>query len=245
MAGPATRSSDSKVLLHAPPQVLATQAVIAFALLVPTFLIFAIASSLPVFGLLCRFGWPAPREPCRLRERDELHDICKLLNEAAAAMRAAQTAPTESSESGRAASGSQRGVTRDQGSHLASTKARPHPLLPSIAPKYAGIGRPRCRGKRLPSPEVRAKSTRGWTQLEPRLYGRKTRLQVKTRTCFWYTATGQRLVRVVLTRDPKGNEPGRAFISTDHELTPEAILGHYARRWLIEVSFRDAKQHLG
>jgi hypothetical protein len=49
----------------------------------------------------------------------------------------------------------------------------------------------------------------------------------------------------VLTRDPKGNYADRAFFSTEHELAPKEILTHYAGRWLIEVSFRDAKQYLG
>lgn len=112
-------------------------------------------------------------------------------------------------------------------------------------PKYAGMGRPRCRGKRLPSSKDRARSSRGWTKTELKLYGRNTKLLVKTWTCLWYTATGQRLVRVVLTRDPKGGYADRAFFSTEHELAPEAILMLYAHRWLIEASFRDAKQHLG
>ena len=118
-------------------------------------------------------------------------------------------------------------------------------MLFGPVPRYAGIGRPRCRGKRLPNPKARARSVRGWAKLQPELYGRKTKLLVKTWTCLWYTATGQRLIRVVLTRDPKGNYADRAFFSTEHELAPEVILDLYSRRWLIEVSFRDAKQHLG
>ena len=118
-------------------------------------------------------------------------------------------------------------------------------MLFGPVPEYAGTGRPRRRGKRLPSPKARARSSRAWTRLELELYGRRTKLLVKSWTCLWYTATGQRLIRVVLTRDPKGNYADRAFFSTEHELTPEAILALYAHRWLTEVSFRDAKQHLG
>jgi len=124
----------------------------------------------------------------------------------------------------------------------------PMPMNASLfapVPEYAGKGRPRCRGKCLASPKARARSGRGWTQLELKLYGRKAKLQIKTWTCLWYTATGQRLVRIVLTRDPKGKYADRAFFSTEHELAPEEILKLYAHRWLIEVSFRDVKQHLG
>ena len=48
-----------------------------------------------------------------------------------------------------------------------------------------------------------------------------------------------------LTGDPKGNYADRVFFSTELELAPEEILKLYAHRWLIEVSFRDAKQYLG
>jgi hypothetical protein len=68
---------------------------------------------------------------------------------------------------------------------------------------------------------------------------------VQTWTCLWYTATGQRLIRVVLTRDPKRNYEDRAFFSTDPRDPPTEILQRFAGRWLIEVSFRDTKQMFG
>ena len=118
-------------------------------------------------------------------------------------------------------------------------------MLFGPVPEYRGIGRPRTRGERLPSPKARTRSTRGWTKVKLKLYGHNTALLVKTWICLWYTATGQRLVRVVLTKDPKGNYADRTFFSTEHKLEPHEILTLYARRWLIEASFRDAKQHLG
>jgi hypothetical protein len=118
-------------------------------------------------------------------------------------------------------------------------------LLYKPTPQYRGIGRPRVHGTRLPSPKARAQSTRGWTKLELKLYGHNTKLLVKTWTCLWYTATGQRLIRVVLTRDPKGSHADRAFFSTEHSATPAELLQRFARRWLIEESFRDTKQFFG
>lgn len=93
-----TLPSDGQVLVDALPQLLTTQALIALALLVPGFLILGVASSLRVFGPLYRFrafleavvAGNHP-EPCRLRENDELQDICDLLNEATAATRATQS----------------------------------------------------------------------------------------------------------------------------------------------------------
>jgi len=52
-------------------------------------------------------------------------------------------------------------------------------------------------------------------------------------------------LRIVVVRDPKGRRKDDCFFSTDTALTPEAIIEHYARRWSLEVAFRDAKQMLG
>ena len=119
-------------------------------------------------------------------------------------------------------------------------------MLFGPVPKYRGIGRPRVRGQRLRSPKARGqRSRRSWERLELTIYGRTVKLRVMSWTCLWYTATGQRLVRVVVTRDPKGNFEDRAFFSTDVVATPAQLLERYSHRWLIEVSFRDAKQHFG
>ena len=120
-------------------------------------------------------------------------------------------------------------------------------LLYGPVPQYGGLGRPRVRGKREANPKQR--SRRGvskWKRLRVALYAaRPTELMVQSWTCLWYTATGQRLVRVVLTRDPKGNCEDRVFFSTEHSARPATILQRFAARWLIEVSFRDTKQLFG
>ena len=61
----------------------------------------------------------------------------------------------------------------------------------------------------------------------------------------WYTVARTRLVRVVLTRDPKGRLQDRAYFSTDIERSPEDILRVFSFRWEIEVAFRNTKQTLG
>jgi len=114
------------------------------------------------------------------------------------------------------------------------------------AGRYSGTGRPRKKGRRLMSPKQMASSkTVPWQKLTIRAYGREMKLQVKTWTCLWYTVAGTRLVRVVLTRDPKGRVEDRAYFSTAAEMTASEVLERFAHRWLIEVSFRDVKQHLG
>lgn len=119
-------------------------------------------------------------------------------------------------------------------------------MLSEPSSGYQGLGRPRLQGKRLPSPKIRAADPKAhWCRIKLTLYGRTTELLVQTWTCLWYTATGQRQVRVVLTRDPKGNYQDRAFFSTELGASAQQVLERFAGRWLIEVSFRDAKQLFG
>lgn len=126
----------------------------------------------------------------------------------------------------------------------------PMPMDASLhgpVPEYSGRGRPRVRGEREPSPEQRAQRRRArWKKIRVALNGSQlTELLMQSWTCRWYTATGNRLVRVVLTRDPKGNYKDRAFFCTDPSAAPEEILRRFAGRWLIEVAFRDTKQLFG
>ena len=112
--------------------------------------------------------------------------------------------------------------------------------------RQRGRGRPRKKGKRLPSPKAIADlDSVPWTEATLFLYGRDVTILVKTITCLWYTVTGTRLVRVVVTRDPSGRLDDRAFFCTDTDRTVEEVLVTMSRRWPIEVSFRNGKQILG
>jgi len=50
-------------------------------------------------------------------------------------------------------------------------------------------------------------------------------------------------VRIVFYREEKG-PCWCAFLSTDLDLSPEAVLETYAKRWAIEPCFKECKQHL-
>ena len=79
-------------------------------------------------------------------------------------------------------------------------------------------GRPRKKGKRLPSPAKLAKSkakSKNWQRTKVTIYGQEVELLVKTRVCLWYTVAGTRPVRVVVTRAIKGGLADRADFSTD------------------------------
>ncbi len=139
-------------------------------------------------------------------------------------------------------------VVRDLPNSIHFTGSMPmNAALFAPAPKYRGKGRPRKKGKRLPSPEKLAKSkakSKKWKRVKLTIYGKEVELLLKTMVCLWYTAAGTRLVRVVVTRSLKGGLTDRAFFSTDVSLTAEEVLVQYARRWTLEVAFRNAKQLL-
>lgn len=58
-------------------------------------------------------------------------------------------------------------------------------------------------------------------------------------------AAPERPLRVVATEALAGGRGQEAFYSTCHEATVEEVIGWYAMRWSVEVTFHDGKQHLG
>jgi hypothetical protein len=118
---------------------------------------------------------------------------------------------------------------------------------PSRRPGH--LGRPRLKGARLPS-------------LKERLEDRKTRWH-KVTVENWYGNIGRRVeycsgiaiwyhaglplvpIRWVLIRDPKGRFDPMALLSTDTQAQPLDIITAYICRWQLEVTFEEARAHLG
>jgi hypothetical protein len=106
-------------------------------------------------------------------------------------------------------------------------------------------GRPRRRGRRLPTLKAMAATRRRWDPLPLVLYGRRVSPLIFQCTALWYHALRDRPVRIVVVRDPGGRRKDEAFFWTDLAVSADAILERYARRWTLEVSFHDQKQFLG
>src|SRR5918999_80551 len=110
-------------------------------------------------------------------------------------------------------------------------------------------GRPRVKGARRPSPKQRLDDPNTpWTSLEvERWYGSEKReVEIYTETCVWYKSGFQPvLMRWVLVRDPRGQYEPQAFLSTHVDHTSEQILSWFVRRWRMEVTFEEARAHLG
>ena len=110
-------------------------------------------------------------------------------------------------------------------------------------------GRPRKKGARLPTLEaVLAQKQLRWTTVTIEdWYGEGPRtVQIRTGTAVWYH-TGKPVVpiRWVLIRDPWGEFDTQALLCTDLAATPEQILGWFVQRWPLEVTFEEARAHLG
>ncbi len=115
------------------------------------------------------------------------------------------------------------------------------------APKPEGQRGPQPKkGERLPSPRaLAADDSVRWKTITPTIYGRDVSVKIKTQEVLWYTVALTRLVRMVVTRDPNGRIEDRAYFTTDLSRSIEQILADFAKRWSLEVTFRDAKQNLG
>ena len=107
-------------------------------------------------------------------------------------------------------------------------------------------GRPRKRGKRLPTPKEIAEDPKlPWIEIRAFLYGRWVTTTIKSIKALWYTTAGGRLLSIVIVRDPSGKRHDEAFFSTDLTMTPVQVLERFALRWTLETLFENSKQSLG
>lgn len=103
-------------------------------------------------------------------------------------------------------------------------------------------GRPRKRGRRLPTPRQMLQG-RG-RRITLNIYGRRDRSRVVDRVGYLY-AMPDRPVRVVAVEPLTGGRTTQAFYSTCHHVSAERVLTRYAMRWSMEEMFHDSKGQLG
>jgi len=111
------------------------------------------------------------------------------------------------------------------------------------------MGRPRRKGRRLPTLVQRAKrKTTKWEQVDvTNWYGEGERkVEIVSDTCVWYHAGMPAVpIRWVLIRDPAGKFATQALLSTNLAATPPQIIEWFVMRWQVEVTFEEARAHLG
>jgi hypothetical protein len=78
-------------------------------------------------------------------------------------------------------------------------------------------------------------------------YGRTNRIvELATGTAVWYHSGLPPVpIRWLLVRDPLGELQPQAFLSTDLDAAAVDILQWFVSRWQLEVTFQDARAHLG
>ena len=86
-----------------------------------------------------------------------------------------------------------------------------------------------------------------WETVEVEWYrGERKTLWVFSRTALWYTpGVPPVAIRYGVVADPEGTLRMEAFFCTDLQATPVAILPWVVRRWSVEVTFEEARAHLG
>ena len=71
-------------------------------------------------------------------------------------------------------------------------------------------------------------------------------VEIATGTAVWFHKGMPTVpLRWVLARDPQDKLTPQAFLCTDETAEPEQILAWFIRRWQIEVTFEEARAHLG
>jgi len=120
---------------------------------------------------------------------------------------------------------------------------------PAPKRKPRQMGRPRKKGKRLPTLEQVLKDTRThWKKVViPDWYGQgRKEVEIVSSTAVWFHNGMPPLpIRWVLIRDPKGKFKPQALLCTDLAASPEQILKWFVMRWQLEVTFHEVRDHLG
>jgi hypothetical protein len=104
------------------------------------------------------------------------------------------------------------------------------------------------KGQRQRSPRVwAARRDTTWELGEVDWYGgRKKKMLIFTRTALWHRLGYCPLpIRYLITRDPEGELRDEVFACTDINATAEEILRWFVMRWSLEVTFEEAREHLG
>jgi DDE superfamily endonuclease len=122
-------------------------------------------------------------------------------------------------------------------------------LYDPAPPREPGTkGRPRVKGDRQPTLAARLldPDTRWATLTVPWYGGGTAQVEAATGTATWYHPGDPTVpLRWVLLRDPAGQFDPHALLSTDPTVAPAQIVAWFVARWPLEVTFQEARAHLG
>lgn len=131
------------------------------------------------------------------------------------------------------------------------TRLRLDAALYELAParKPGQMGRSQVKGARQPNLAQRLKGRHlRWKTIQvPRWYNEVDKqVQVVSGISIWYRAGKPAVpIRWVLIKDGQRDKKPVALLSTDVNLQAEEVIKHFIRRWSMEVTFREVREHLG
>ena len=70
-------------------------------------------------------------------------------------------------------------------------------------------------------------------------------VEIVSACCVWYNHGAVLPIRYVLIRDPRGKFATQALLCTDLACDPVQIVTWFVLRWQLEVTFQEARRHLG
>jgi DDE superfamily endonuclease len=123
-------------------------------------------------------------------------------------------------------------------------------LYAPAPPRRTGqMGRPRRKGKRLPSLQQRLVDPKTkWRSITvPHWYSAGPRtIQIATGTAVWYRV-GLPVVplRWILIRDPQQQFRPQALLCTDLGVAPQQVVQWFVLRWQLETTYAEVRAHLG
>jgi len=122
-------------------------------------------------------------------------------------------------------------------------------LYDKAGPQVAGKPGPKpLKGARRLSPSKRtAHPDTVWEEKELNWYGgEKKKMFIYSETALWQTEGEAPVeIRYVIARDPEGKLSDGFFATTKLDATAEEILEWVVMRWSVEVTFEEAREHLG
>lgn len=117
--------------------------------------------------------------------------------------------------------------------------------LPPDCP-LRGRGRPRKKGRRMPTPEALFQDrTLPWQEIRTGSTRKEKIRQVCAFTAIWYHAVGNQPIRIVLSHDLSGTYADTVFLDTDLAAKAHEVIGRYTIRSSIEVTHHETKELLG
>lgn len=120
---------------------------------------------------------------------------------------------------------------------------------PAPVRKPGQMGRSQIKGERQPSLAQRLQDrAMHWKTIQiDRWYGEvDKKVKICSGVSIWYRAGKPAVsIRWVLIKDEQRDKRPVALLSTDVNLQAEQIIHYFIRRWSMEVTFREVREHLG